>query len=365
VAEVQLEFRLNVPRIGVGGTAAKGYFGYSDRQLNLGMWLPSPAARMNNEWLMHDADNLGETNVLEQVDWDVTLNIDNGNNMVIAGGGIGEETGDNQWHYVHNSARDFTLSMSQNYILSEQRSSNGVTVQLYHFGDTTRSIGEAQVDGAAHALDLATRAVEQYSSLFGAYPYERMMIVQGDFPDGMEFSGIVYVSTNWFYGFEGGIQNYLSIITIHEVSHQWWYGRVGNDSAYAPWLDEALATYSEYIYIEEFHPDLRNWWWSFRVAGWNPQGDVDSDVYQFESGRDYINAVYLRGVQMLHNIREDIGTEEFFDLLAAYSQVGNGEVATPELFWSLMTPEQYAETAETREEFLKDPDVLAEENGNN
>jgi hypothetical protein len=360
VAEIQLAFRLNIPRIGIGATAAKGYFGYSDRQLNLGFWLPTPAARIGNEWLMHDPDNIGETNVLEQVDWNVTLNISNASNMLIAGAGTGEETGENQWHYTHNSARDFTLSMSQNYILSEQLSSNGVNVQLYHFSDTTRTIGDAQLDSAAHALDLATRAVEQYSTLFGAYPYERMVIVQGDFPDGMEFSGLAYVSTNWFYGFDGGIQNYLSIITIHEVSHQWWYSRVGNDSADAPWLDEALATYSEYIYIEEFNPESRDWWWSFRVAYYNPQGNVDSDVYQFETGRDYINAIYLRGVQMLQNIRDDIGTEEFFDFLAAYSQAGAGKIATPNLFWSLLTPEQLAATEATREEFLAEPPLLLE-----
>jgi hypothetical protein len=360
VAAVELQFRLNIPRIGIGASAAKGYFGYSDRQLNLGMWLPSPATRLEGEWLLHDASPIGEQTVLEQVDWELTLNISNANNMIVAAGGIGEETGENQWHFRHHSARDFTLSMSQSYILSERASSNGIKVQLYHFSDTTRTVGEAQVDGAAHALDIATRAVEQYSSLFGAYPYERMVIVQGDFPDGMEFSGIVYVSTNWFYSFDGGIQNYLSIITIHEVAHQWWYARVGNDSADAPWLDESLSTYSEYIFIEEFYPASREWWWSFRVAYYNPQGNVDSDVYQFGSGRDYINAIYLRGAQMLHNIREDIGTEEFFDFLAAYSQGEVGNIATPNAFWSFLTPEQFEATEATREEFLGEQPELIE-----
>jgi aminopeptidase N len=209
-------------------------------------------------------------------------------------------------------------------------------------------------------LSAATLATEQYASLFGMPPNNRIVIVQGDFPDGMEFSGLAYVSTNWFYAFDGGVQNFLTMITVHEVAHQWWYAKVGNDAAYDPWLDEALSTYSEYIYVEEFYPQFREWWWSFRVAWYNPQGDVDSDVYEFDSGRGYINAVYLRGVQMLHNIREDIGTEEFFDLLAAYAQAGDGQIATPELFWSLLTPEQMEATAATREEFLREPDVIPE-----
>lgn len=362
LATVQLEFRLTVPRIGIGAQSFKGFFGYSDRQLNLGHWLPTPATRYNESWLLHDAQSIGEQNVLEQADWDVQLNIMANSPIIVAAPGTTEERDDNQWRYILNSARDFTLSLSPDWVISERTTNRGTVIQVYHFGDTVRTVEENTVNGASHALTISTQAFEQYESLFGVYPYERFMVVQGDFPDGMEFTGLVFVSTNWFYSFDGGIQNYLSLITIHEVAHQWWYARVGNDAAYAPWLDEALATYSEYIYIEEYYPQFREWWWSFRVAWFNPQGNVDSDVYQFESARDYINAVYLRGVQMLHNLREDIGTEEFFDLLAAYAQAGDGQVATPELFWSLFTEEQLAVTQGTRDNFLRNPDILLEDN---
>src|SRR5690606_6507172 len=101
--------------------------------------------------------------------------------------------------------------------------------------------------------------------LFGVYPHERMLVVQGDFPDGMEFSGLVFVSTDWFKSFKGETGSYLTLITIHEVAHQWWYMRVGNDPALSPWLDEALATYSEYLFMEEYYPSLKEWWWQFRV----------------------------------------------------------------------------------------------------
>jgi aminopeptidase N len=37
----------------------------------------------------------------------------------------------------------------------------------------------------------------------------------------------------------------------HEVAHRWWYGLVGNHSVYEPWLDEALATYSALIALED------------------------------------------------------------------------------------------------------------------
>lgn len=357
---LQLTFTINVPQMGIGLSSFKGYFGYNQRQMNLALWLPTPAPRFNNSWLIHEPQPIGEQTVLEQADWDVTLTIANApDTLQLAVPGIVEDLGDNRWHIVHNSARDFSLSLGEGFRVIAQTAPDGTRIELVHFGDVVRTLPDGNtVNGATHALEVAVQAVEQYSSLYGAYPYERLLIVQGDFPDGMEFSGLVFISTNWFYGFEGGVQNYLTLITVHEISHQWWYARVGNDSAYAPWLDEALATYSEYIWYEEFHPDLKNWWWSFRVAWYNPQGDVDSNVYEYESAREYINAVYLRGVQMLHNLREDIGTQAFFDLLADYAQAGDGAIVTPELFWSLFTPEQLAATSGTRADFLRNPEII-------
>jgi hypothetical protein len=359
---IDLTFTLNIPQIGIGLGAFKGYFGYGERQINLSYWLPAVATRTQNEWVVHSTQAIGEQVVLELADWDLSLTLLNApSGTVIAAPGTVEQTSDTQWRVVHSGARDVALSISPAYRVLRTTTSNGITVELYHFPDSQRTLANGQtIDGAPHALEISASAIEQYSALFGSYPYPRMIVVQGDFPDGMEFSGLVYVSTTWFYSFEGGADNYLTVITIHEISHQWWYTMVGSDTAIAPWMDEAFATYSEYIFFEEFYPDLKNWWWSFRVAWYNPQGAVDSTVYEFETVRDYINAVYLRGVQMLHNLRDDLGTQAFFDWLEAYVQAANGQVATPELFWSLLTEEQYLATRDTREAFLKNPDVRLE-----
>ncbi|MCW5177358.1 gluzincin family metallopeptidase, partial [Burkholderia cenocepacia] len=113
------------------------------------------------------------------------------------------------------------------------------------------------------------------------------------------------------------------------------------------------ATYSEYIFIEEYFPNLKDWWWEFRVRSHTPQGYVDSTVYEFTSIREYINAVYLRGVMMLHAVRMDIGTEAFFELLRRYADVNSDKIAGATQFWSLMTPEQIKATENTRRAFLR------------
>lgn len=360
-AIIQLTFTIKPPRVGSGVSAFRGYFGYGERQMNLAYWLPVVAPIIDAQWVIHEPRDIGEQMVLEQADWDVTLTINNasGDLKIAAPGDDIQQLAPNQWRYIFNGARDFPISLSEYFRVQSVTTPGGVAVEVYTFPDAVRSTALGQLDAGLHTLQEASQALQQYSDLFGAYPHRRMLVVQGDFPDGMESSGLVFVSTNWFYRFEGGLQNYLSVITVHEVSHQWWYARVGNDAALAPWLDEALATYSEYIYYEEYHPDLKNWWWDFRVGWYNPQGSVDSTVYEFDDAREYINAVYLRGVQMLHNVREDIGTEAFFKLIAEYARVGDGQIATSELFWSLLTPEQFEATRETRGQFLRQPEIFA------
>jgi aminopeptidase N len=250
--------------------------------------------------------------------------------------------------------------MSDEFNVTVEQASNGVLVELYAFDDAITLTENGTADGAGHALLVTMRSLAMYDDLFGAYPYDRFVVVEGDFADGMEFSSMVFVGRDWFRSFTGDPASYLTIITVHEVAHQWWYARVGNDQALTPWLDEALATYSEYIFFEEYYPELRDWWWSFRVdtfLGNDYAGlRVDTPVYTFTSIRQYINAVYLRGARMLHQLRGEMGTDPFFDWLRRYAETGAGRVTSAETFWSLLTPEQLEQTYEIREAYLLDTD---------
>ena len=355
---INLDYQLAMPLIGVGVFASKGFFGYSQRQLNLGHWLATVPIMQDDEWVVRDSFIIGEQEVLEESDWDVTLILVNApENLTLVAPGTATQLSAIMWRYVHNNARDFAVSLSDAYNVRSQVSDTGVTIELYTFDDAIVTLNDQEVDTSIPTLEWATTSLEMYTDLFGGYPYERLVIVQGDFPDGMEFSGLVYVGGNWFINYPGGPGSYLMLITVHEVAHQWWYAQIGNDSALNPWLDEALSTYSEYIYIEEFYPALTDWWWQFRVESFAPAGYVDSSIYQFDTTRSYINAVYLRGVRMLDALRADLGTEAFFDLLYAYTEVARGQIATPELFWSLFTPEQLDQTQLTRETYFYYPQV--------
>lgn len=351
--DMRLAFRLEPAEIRAGLRSYRGFFGYSPRQLNLAHFLPTVAARVNGEWRIHPPAGIGEQAVHELADWDVTIQVGNAaDSLRLAAPGQVTELAAGQWRVELPRSRDFAVSMSESFRVEEREIAGDVTIAVYTFPDAVDALG---VDGAAHVMEEIAKALTLFQQLFGDYPYDRFIAVQGDFPDGIEFTGLVFVSTAWFYHFDGSHYNFLTLISVHEAAHQWWYARVGSDSALHPWLDEALATYSEYLFIEAYYPADRNWWWTFRVADFFPQGDVDSAVYEFSAIREYINAVYLRGVQMLHNLREDIGDTAFLELLQAYSRAGAGRIVEPSFFWAQFTAEQIRLSEQTRRDFLRHP----------
>jgi hypothetical protein len=354
---LEIGFSLAVPPIIGGREAFRGYFGASPRQINLGHWLPTVMPYRDGDWLFHETILIGEQIVLDPAHWDVTLTVDNPDVMVAAPG-ILTRPSERVWRFQHRAGREFAVSLSAVFRLDERTSANGVAVAVYTMPDATVPDGNGGwINGGAFTAQVTADSLDLYAEAFGPYIHPRMVIVQGDFPDGMEFSGFAFVSTDWFVNYDGTPAGYLMLITVHEVAHQWWYDAVGSNQALAPWLDEALSTYSEYIYIEVYYPELTDWWWFFRVNRLNPQGNVDSAVYEFDQIRPYINAVYLRGVLMFHEMRLTLGDEAFFDWLAAYAEANAGTIANADALWDALTPEQFEQTAFTRTSFLRNPGV--------
>jgi aminopeptidase N len=260
----------------------------------------------------------------------------------------------NTWRFELRGGRDLTLSISEEFKTISTVTTSDVKVELFYFPDPMTD----QLEAPRHALQTAADALALFESLYGPYPHERMVVVQGDFPDGMEFSGLVFVSGDWFRTWQGIPNDWLTIITAHEISHQWWYAMVGNDQGNYPYIDEALAIYSEALFFEEFFPEFVEWWWTFRVGAYSPAGYVDSTVYEFYSARGYINAIYLRGAQMMQELRENLGDEAFFAWLSQYTQQMAGQLATPADFWGLLPSDDYRLTEGTRASYLRKADVL-------
>jgi aminopeptidase N len=152
----------------------------------------------------------------------------------------------------------------------------------------------------------------------------------------MEFSGLFFLSFDFYNLYDGTPKGYLTIVAAHETSHQWWFETVANDQATQPWLDESLATYSERVFFESAYPDLVPWWWAYRVDYYQPEGYVDIPVADSGGFRPYTNAVYFRGAHFLEDLRTRIGDQAFFGFLQDYYQQEDGRIATSADFFRIL-----------------------------
>jgi hypothetical protein len=296
-------------------------YGYSDRQANFVDWYPFVVPYQSGTgWVLHNPWYYGEHLMYDLADFDVTVTFIDGANPQIAASGVavesateatpeGTPSGAVSRRFTLEAGRTFALSMSDHFKVAMQTVGD-VTVYSYYFG-LYDAPGEAM-------LQTTIEAMQTYSERFGSYRHKTLTAVQGDFNDGMEFSGLYFISRDYFNLYDGTPKNYLITIAAHETAHQWWFDAVANDQALEPWLDEALSTYSERIYYETVHPDLVDWWWGYRYFEFRDPGYVDTQIYDGGGQRPYWDKVYLTGARFFEALRERVGDEIFFAFLKDY-----------------------------------------------
>lgn len=326
-AIIQLTYTVKLPAIPPPSEMYKPQpYGYTDRQINLVDWYPFvPPLDEQGEWIIHPPPVFGESLVYPAADFNVELTITGNSAPLVVAASSPAEQVDNNYSFSMPAARTFAVSVSPAYSLLEGES-GGVKIRAYAFNGY-----EVQNQTV---LQNAIEAVELFTELFGPLPHESVSIIQADFLDGMEFDGLYFVSKGFYDLYDGTVKGYLSLITVHEMAHQWWFGVVGSDQAMEPWLDESLATFAELQYIERYYPDLTDWWWFYRVNIYEPEGRINLSIYEYPSYIAYRNAVYLRGAAYLYEFRNQIGVDEFNGGMRRYFEENHRQIATREEFFA-------------------------------
>ena len=302
-------------------------YGYTKRQLNLTNWYPFVVPNINGEWVLHEPWYYGEHLVYDAADYEVNVSFaDPATVPTVAASGVPEQQ-DGFTRYTITAARTFALAASREFQVSSLMVGD-VTISSYYFPFFEQA-GQAALQASAEALSV-------YSNRYGPYPHKTLSLVMGDFNDGMEYSAFFYLSRDFYSLYDETPANYLTFVAVHETSHQWWFEQVGNDQAMQPWLDESLCTYSERVYYENIHPDLIDWWWSYRIDFYNPQGFVDIPIYDGGGFRPYTNAAYFQGAHFLDELRARIGDEAFFAFLQDYLTQGRGKIVTSNDFFRIL-----------------------------
>jgi hypothetical protein len=292
-----------------------GAFGYTRRQMLLADWYAYiPLFQEDHGWLINTPGVVGEYLAYPLSDFNVNLHLSPADEkLVVAASAPLAEKEAQRYQYSAEGVRNFSLAISPHYHTTMVRG-DLATVYVYNF---PKNAGMGK-----RTAQLAYLAWETYSERYGPNPRQFLSIVEAEIDDGLECDGLFYLSNWYFNTADDTLKNYYALLVVHEVSHQWFYGLIHNDQANEPWLDEALATYSELLFLETHHPELVNWWWHFRVHSFNPTGYVNASIYEFNAYQPYINAVYLRGAAFLQTIRDSMGDKPFFEFLMDYTQSG-------------------------------------------
>jgi hypothetical protein len=330
-ANVKLNYGLVLPAmqayINASNDIRPQIYGYSEKQVNFVDWYPMIVPYQPGQgWILHNPWFYGEHLVYDLADFDVTVTFTDGANPQIAASGAevdapltGTPEPGKPRRFTLEQARTFALSMSD-YFKVATRQVGDITFYSYYFG-AYDAPGEAMLQTTVEALNT-------FSEKFGPYRHKTMTAVQGDFNDGMEYSGLYFISRDYFNLYDNTPKNYLVIIAAHETAHQWWFDSVANDQAMEPWLDEALATYSEHIYYETVYPELVDWWWGYRYFEFQKAGYVDTPIYDGGGQRPYWDKVYLTGARFFEDLRKQVGDEIFFKFLKDYYTQFVGKRAT-------------------------------------
>jgi len=234
------------------------------------------------------------------------------------------------WRLVSGPAREFAMFISDQYGLAETYANDVRVNSWYRLGD--EATGRATAEYAAAALRV-------YDKLFGPYPYAELDMVAGPLEfRGMEYAGLIELGFQLYRDYANELENRVA----HEVAHQWWYNMVGNDAVNAPWLDEGLAEFSTYFYVQRVNGQRfadrlaqRRWLAAYEVTRQRGlDAVVDQPVGAFDGG-NYETIVYAKAALFHHALREALGEEAYLALLRTYAERYRFREATPADFLAL------------------------------
>lgn len=232
-------------------------------------------------------------------------------------------------------ARDFYLAASPKY--EELTKTTGeITLRSYAL--------RGFEDGSRMALDVAARAIEDFSARYTTFPYSELDIVSTPTRAlGVEYPGMIAI-TSRIYNIDQEYRGtpasvYMESTVAHEVGHQWFYNLVGSDQLGDPWLDESLTQFATLqYYADEYGPGGGRGFRSSLEGRWDSVDRAPIPIglpVEAYSGQEYSAIVYGRGPLFFVELKERMSTAVFDAFIKEYTQTLAWEIATPEYLQSL------------------------------
>lgn len=298
--------------------------GYADNTVNLGNFYPVLARIENGAFVCSPYYNIGDPYVTELANFDVTLTLPQKYVVASSGTLVTATQTDNSatYNYHADALREFAMVISDKYQKLSQ-TVGGVTVNYYYYNDA-----EAET-----SLATAVGALQYLNKTVGAYPYATYTVCETDFCyGGMEYGGLAMITS--------GSQAYQEAIA-HETAHQWFYGVIGNDQIANAWMDEGLAEFATYMYLdsagvaplETSVKSVTKTYVSYVDVLNHYYDHVDTSfraLDEYKNDNEYVVFTYVKGSLLFGTVYEIMGEAKFCKALNEYYNTAACCIATPQ-----------------------------------
>lgn len=302
--EISLDFQEKLP---YGRTD----FGCFENVACFENWYPILCVFDKYGWHKEPVCRIGESNFSEAADYTVDINLPADEILASTGERTGEKSVDSGRKLISikaSNVRDFTWISSRRFKWVEKES-DGIVIRSYF-------LDEDRVRGIQN-LDYASRALKLFSETFGKYPYDSFNVVETYLYGGaMEYPMLVTIGKEYYEDLDGKM---LEGAVAHETAHQWWYVAVGNNEYSEPWLDEALASYSEAMYFEKYYNRSEmNRIIDAKIGLSRSERYPGDSLDEFQDSYEYGTVVYLKGAYIIDQFRMLVGDSNFTKVMRQY-----------------------------------------------
>lgn len=280
---------------------------------NLGNWHPIIAVYDDRGWDTNPYSHMGESFYSDVANFTVHLTVPE-DYIVAATGELQSITlgsGIRTWHYSTGPVRDFTWCASPQFQTASIMTS---TVNVTSYYVTEHEAGGQRV------LQVAEQCLDIFGSLFGAYAWPSLHIVETDFwAGGMEYPQLVMIGTG-LYDSPDGI-SYLAVVTAHEIGHEWIPFTLGTDSYTEPWIDEGFASFTEYAWVEyvygstaraDYRQSDLDRYWEFVEAVQDESINQSMAYWQTTDWYAYGRIAYAKAALVYDMLRHQLGNATFY-----------------------------------------------------
>lgn len=214
------------------------------------------------------------------------------------------------WHMAEPMASYLATVAVGRFEITRSTMKNGLPVYI--------AVDPTQAEASRAVLARIPEITQWAERKFGPYPFSST-------------GAIVDPARDGFYALETqtrpvypGAPNLDTV--VHEIAHQWYGNSVSPKSWQDMWLNEAFATYAEWLWAEEHGGSSAQQIFDelYRDEHY-PDEDHNKAVWEFPPGRPSSAAhisdppVYDRGAMVLHKIRQTVGDDAFHDIVRGWA----------------------------------------------